>query len=246
MYRLLIIFMDYKIGKHNLYMYSMPLMASNMFILISSDRALVVDPCISDEAEMLLTTGGVKELMVILTHEHYDHISGVNRLREWLQSVYDGRFCRVFASKACATAIPEPRGNLSEFFMAMMIKKSFEEQELAKKIFDRDYSCSADVMFEGTMELDWEDLRIVMIETPGHSPGSICVEIYEKGKGGGLLALVTGDSLVYGNKIITRLPGGSKQIYREITKPYLESFDKDTLILPGHGSVAKLNEFEIA
>ena len=237
--------MNYRIGDHNLYTYTMPLMDSNMFVMISKSRALIIDPCINEEAEKLLEECGVKELSIILTHEHYDHISGVNRLKEWIHSDPDSGGCKVYANKACAAAITEPTGNLSEFFLAMMIKRSEEERELAKKIFDRSYSCTADVTFEGKIDLEWEYLRLVLIETPGHSPGSICVEIYEKDEKGNLLALVTGDSLVYGNKIITRLPGGDKQKYREVTKPYLEGFDKDTLILPGHGSIAKLEEFEI-
>ena len=238
--------MNYKIGDYNLYKYAMPLMDSNMFVMISGSRALIIDPCINEEAEKLLRDSGVKELTIILTHEHYDHISGVNRLKEWIHSDPDSGGCQVYANKVCAAAITEPTGNLSEYFMAMMIKRSEEEQELAKKVFDRSYSCGADVTFEGKIELEWEDLRLVLIETPGHSPGSICVEIHKKDEKGNLLALVTGDSLVYRNKIITRLPGGDKQKYREITKPYLESFDKDTLILPGHGNIARLREFEIA
>ncbi len=240
------IYMNYKIGDYNLYKYAMPLMDSNMFVMISGSRALIIDPCINEEAGKLLGDSEVKELTIILTHEHYDHISGVNRLKEWIKSAPDSGGCKVYANKACAAAITEPTGNLSEFFLAMMIKRSEEERELAKTIFDRSYSCGADVTFEGKIELEWEDLRIVLNETPGHSRGSICAEIYENAEQGDLLALVTGDSLVYGNKIITRLPGGDKQKYREITKPYLESFDKDTLILPGHGNIARLREFEIA
>ncbi len=237
--------MTYRIGNHTLHTYPMPLMNSNMYVLTSDDKAMIVDPCINEDAERLLAGSGVKELTVILTHEHYDHISGVNRLRDWLSSVPENRGCKVYASKACSIAIQKPTENLAEYFMAMMIKRSSEEQELAQKVFDRSYSCTADVTFEDTFELKWEDLKIVLVETPGHSPGSICAEIYETGKDRKPAALVTGDSLVYGNRIITRLPGGDRQKYREITRPYLEGFDRDTMILPGHGSIASLEEFEI-
>ena len=45
--------------------------------------------------------------------------------------------------------------------------------------------------------------------------------------------------------MITRLPGGNKQDYREVTRPYLESIPGDTLILPGHGAVSLMKELEL-
>lgn len=233
------------ISGHQIHTFTMPLMNSNMFILTSGRRALIVDPCISEEAERLLSENAVDDITVVLTHEHYDHISGVNRFKEWILSVPERKGCKVYAGKACAEAIPKPSGNLSEFFMAMMIKRSKEEQELAGEIFDRNYSCTADVVFTGRTEFEWEDLKLVLIETPGHSPGSICVEIYGKDDPDHLLALVTGDSLVQGNKVITRLPRGDKKAYREITLPYLQSFPDDTLVLPGHGEISYLKDLEL-
>ena len=106
-----------------------------------------------------------------------------------------------------------------------------------------DYSCEADVVFDKEYMTDWAGLKIMLCSTPGHSPGSICAEIYDET--GQLMALTTGDSLVEGNKVITRLPRGSKSDYRNITRPYLESFDPDTLILPGHGEIRRLKELEL-
>ena len=74
-----------------------------------------------------------------------------------------------------------------------------------------------------------DPLQLVLRETPGHSTGSICIEVNKK-------YIFTGDSLVDGAKIITRLPGGSKKAYKEITKPYLDSLNKDVVVFPGHGN----------
>ena len=68
--------------------------------------------------------------------------------------------------------------------------------------------------------------------------GSICISIEDR-------YIFTGDSLVQGAKIVTRLPGGNKSLYKEITKPYLETFPKDAIIYPGHGEVSLMSELEI-
>ena len=126
----------------------------------------------------------------------------------------------------------------------MLVSKTREEAELLSKYFSLDYMCSADVGFDGHLELKWSDWLIVLREMPGHSQGSICVEIYDE-KGDKLLALITGDSLIKGNRVITKLPGGSKDSYKEIVQPYLESFSDNTLVLPGHGEIGLMKEFRL-
>ena len=227
-----------KIGKTDINRYILPLMNSNMFLLISGHNALVIDPNRSDEALRKLNEARVDNIMVILTHEHFDHISGVNKLRELVAQ--NGGKCTVYANTSCAESITDADSNLSRFFRALFITRSEEEQQLAERIFDMDYSCAADVSFEGDTELKWEDITLKLHSTPGHSPGSICIEMYDES--GKLLAVATGDSLVEGNTVITRLPRGSKSDYRSITRPYLESLGSDTLILPGHGEISYMRE----
>ena len=116
---------------------------------------------------------------------------------------------------------------------------------MAEEIFRNDYSCTADSDFEGSYSFNWENLKLVLVETPGHSQGSICVEAYSESEPKKLLALATGDSLVEGNKVITRLPGGDKKAYKERTFKYLESFSGNTTVLPGHGEISLLKDLEL-
>ncbi len=235
--------MEMNIGKHRIYQYILPMMNANMFILISGDEALIIDPNESEEAVKLMAASGVKKLTVLLTHGHFDHISGVNHIREWLDTVPDHGTCSVYASAPCAAAIPDPTENMSKFFQAMFITKSDEERAMAEHIFDMNYSCMADEVVSDGDELIWSDLKLRVRETPGHSPGSICIEIYDSS--GNLEGLITGDSLVDGNKVVTRLPNGSKTDYRNITRPYLESIPQDTTVLPGHGAVSFMRDLEL-
>lgn len=228
-----------RIADHEINQYRLPLMDANMFVLVSNGSALIIDPLRDERAAEALRAERVQDVTVILTHEHFDHISGVNYLRDLLEPAA----CRVIASKKCADLITDPDKNLSRFFEAMFITRSEEERTKAVEIFDKKYSCEADITFDDSMTYPWQDLRMRMIKTPGHSPGSICTEIYDEE--GALLAVATGDSLVQGNKVVTRLPGGDKAAYREYTRPYLENIPRDTLILPGHGDISYMKDLEL-
>ncbi len=231
------------IGKYEIHQYILPLMNANMFILTSGSKALIIDPNESDEAIAFLSDAGIRSITILLTHEHFDHISGVNRVREWLDTVPDHGFYTVYASAPCAAAIPDPTENMSKFFQAMFITKSDEARAMAEQIFDMNYSCTADRIVSDGDEIIWSDLKLKIRETPGHTPGSICIEIYDTDEN--LTGLITGDSLVEGNKVITRLPNGSKTDYRNITRPYLESIPGDTTVLPGHGAVSLMCNLEL-
>ncbi len=230
---------DMKLGKYDLEQYILPLMNANMFILISEESALVIDPNVNPDAFCMLSDRGISDITIVLTHEHFDHISGVNAIRDIMKA----GACRVIASADCADMITDSDKNLSRFFEAMFITKSEEERMKAMDLFDSDYTCNADIVFESSYEYKWQDSVIRMKRTPGHSPGSICIEIYDDKET--LLAVATGDSLVEGNKVITRLPGGDKIAYKEVTRPYLESISGDICILPGHGAISYMKDLEL-
>ncbi len=213
---------EYTIDGIDVYKYIMPVINSNMYILIVEQQALIIDPNIAEAAMELLIKNHVEKVIVILTHEHYDHISGVNYFRQHFP-------CTVIGNEACKNMVTDPTKNMAAFFMALLIDKSEEERKTAMELLREDYSCSVDVSFTKEMEYKLDPLQLVLRETPGHSTGSICIEVNKK-------YIFTGDSLVDGAKIITRLPGGSKKAYKEITKPYLDSLNKDVVVFPGHGN----------
>lgn len=221
----------YQINNIKIYKYIMPLITSNMYLLIIGKQALVIDPHENHETEELLNSHGIMEVVILLTHEHFDHISGVNFFRERWN-------CKVYGSRKCKEMVTDPAKNLSAFYMAMFITKSKEEREMAQELFVETYSCKVDVGFEGTMEIEFDSLPIKMIQTPGHSPGSICIIIDQK-------YIFTGDSLVGGNLVITRLPGGSRKEYNQITRPFLEGLPENMIVFPGHGEEGEQRDFKI-
>lgn len=204
---------------------------SCMYILIEQQNALIIDPCPSEEALSYLQKNGVNKTQVLLTHEHYDHISGVNWLRNHFHNV------NVLCSKSCAEAISNSHKNMAAFANALYMDKQLDKT-LEEYGWEFDYSCYADATFEGEMEFNWEGHHFFLIQAPGHSKGSICIIMDNR-------TLFSGDSLVTGHPTITRLPGGSKKIFQEVTIPFLKSLDSEMLVYPGHGEPQLLKEYSL-
>lgn len=221
----------YTINGMQVYKYILEPISSNMFIMIKNQEACVIDPHVSADADDLLKRMGVEKIYIILTHEHYDHISGVNHFREIWE-------CVVIGNAATKEYLPNPKKNLSAFFKSMFFGKDEEIIKKAESVFDEGYACDADIGFDCVYQFFWNDYELRLVETPGHSKGSICILIDDK-------YIFTGDSLVDGAPIITRLPGGSKKDYLNITKPFLEQLPKDLIVFPGHGAEGELCDFQI-
>lgn len=206
----------------------MPVIESNMYVLTHGHDALVVDPSISAEAETLLLESGVQRCTVLLTHEHYDHICGVNRLRELFS-------CNVVCTEVCAEAIADPRKSGTMFFAALFLERSEEERRTVEALLNTEYRCAADTVFSEELTLEWHGLSVRMKSLPGHSRGSQVIRIIEK-------YVFTGDSLVPGEQTILRLPGGSRRSFVTTALPYLRSLPWDCIVYPGHGNAAAYME----
>jgi glyoxylase-like metal-dependent hydrolase (beta-lactamase superfamily II) len=120
--------------------------------------AVVIDPGSPDARAVanLLVLQHKKLECIILTHEHFDHIAGVNMLRQLCD-------CNLICSKECSSRIVDPKKNLSRY--------------LARQ----DYTCcAADYTCEELHHrLNWGGLLIRFFDTPGHSAGSISVAIQD-------------------------------------------------------------------
>ena len=222
-----------------IFVYSMPALDSRMYIMKNDQNpkeALIIDPFISDEAISVLET--LTHALVLLTHSHYDHISGMNWLREIVS-------CTLLCSECCGNKIQDPHKNLAAFSNILIMDKIEEEKALCMDFFELDYSCQPDKTFESDISFPFGSYQVDITHTPGHSDCSQCIRLTTSQQGMTPEIVFTGDSLVNGHKIITRLPQGSKKDYIAVTKPYLEALSEDTLIMPGHGDWDLKKQFEI-
>jgi glyoxylase-like metal-dependent hydrolase (beta-lactamase superfamily II) len=219
----------------NIFAYSYQPVDGRMYVLLTDRECIVVDPANDADAVAMLKSRGMGELKIILTHEHCDHMTGVATLR-------DNFDCELICTKECADAIPDPRKNFSHFkdFLVMSIserkQESFADDEFCV------FTCKADTWFENEFLFAFGNYKIRLVQTPGHSKGSLCMVVNDSNDVP--LCLFTGDNLMTDYEISTRLPGGSRKKYEEITLPFLRSFKKDVIVYPGHGTDSLIRDIQ--
>lgn len=203
---------------------------SNMYILLEGESALIIDPHETNELLDLLRE--IRNITIILTHEHPDHTSGIN----WFQQRFP---YKVICTKNCSDYL-----SLDENTRPILISFILEEQdrlqgtnlldEFKKHYVPRTYK--ADITFDDVLIEQWGGHRLEFFKILGHSRGSCGIIIDKK------LAF-TGDSLMKDLPVITRFPGGNKKTYINETLPLLEKkLKKDMMIMPGHGDPFLLND----
>ena len=199
---------------------------SNTYVVCEKNSLLIVDPVDSEEFYQFVQKQTVQNALVILTHSHYDHISGLNRLRQIVPDT-----C-VVASKICSDNIQTPKKNLSNIADAIIsfqsrIDHKAELEEL-KETLVQPFSCApADKTFETELELEWEGHSLCLSEFSGHSKDSVCCIMDNK-------YMFSGDTLLP-IPTVTRLPGGSTARFWEEDMPKLERLQEQiSMVFPGH------------
>ena len=190
------------------------ILSSNMYIIEEDGHAIVIDP-----ARNTLPDKGLKIDLLIVTHEHYDHISGVNAWKE----AYGAK---LLCSEACAERLGDPRKNRARHFDAFCEMQTWMKFDKLPEI-DTAYCCHAEQTFREELFFNWKNHRIRLIEIPGHSPGGIGIYLDDD-------SFFSGDSLIKDYEIELRFPGGSKRQWLEIGQPRIKAVPKGTKIYPGH------------
>ena len=219
------------ITSKGLKIYRFPMLGidSNMYVIIEGDEALVFDPNTNEEALELLIKSRVNSIRILLTHEHFDHISGVNSLRRNFR-------CFVMSSQAAALAIADASRNLAKFWEIMMMDKTPEKKAEGLLVKDENYVTSADETFDADTEMEWHGHQIKAVLAPGHSRGSVLYFLDD--------VLFAGDCLINGVGVICRLPGGNWKTFVEKTMPIFAVLPDDKYILTGHGEPGMLHDLK--
>ena len=84
------------------------------------------------------------------------------------------------------------------------------------------------------------DIKLSILHTPGHSPGSVSIRIHEDSAAGTSELVLTGDTLFKESVGRTDLWGADQdQMFRSIRERLL-TLDGDTLVCPGHGPDSRI------
>ena len=190
--------------------------ATNTYFLYreGENKAVVVDP--ADQGTKVyasLFKNDLKVEGILLTHGHFDHIWGLEALkgavnRERKEKALEP--IKVYALDAERELLGNADMNVSE-------------------MAGRACTVSADEYLKDGQEITIAGMTFKVIATPGHTSGSCCYYLEEKG------FLLSGDTLFQESVGRTDFPTGSmSQIVRSIREK-LFVLPEDTKVYPGHG-----------
>lgn len=185
----------------------------NSYLIKVNDRAVVIDP--NNYEEIISAIGTCTLDYIFLTHEHFDHIMAVDKLRDKLGA-------KVIAQNFASEHIQLSSRNLSKFsniildFMNKTISSPIKEFVIK----------AADITYLDSYNLIWEGHNFLFTHTPGHTKGSSCITVDNH--------LFSGDSLFECCETDTKGVGTSRKEYDEITIPFFKSLKNDTFIHAGH------------
>jgi glyoxylase-like metal-dependent hydrolase (beta-lactamase superfamily II) len=189
---------------------------SNSFILYREDKSncIVIDPgtpgC--DKLLLILNELKLKPEYIFLTHEHFDHIWGVNKLKDTFNS-------KIVCSKECAESIIQRKKNMSVFY--------------DQKGFD---TYPADILIEDLNYMLFQDgIKIEFIASQGHSNGSICILVGNNLFTGDTIIYNTKTVLKFPGGSKEKLKLSLEMIFSKLK-------DKVISVFPGHGNCFLLSE----
>lgn len=175
-----------------------------------SKVSLVIDPAIAHVGliQKIKTFGAEKLKYILLTHGHFDHIGGAAELKVQFPSA------QIVISEGDSEFPKDDRLNLSLFFGEYT--QHFDSDRQVKE----------------NTELAFGKNKIKVIETPGHTKGSVCYILGEN--------LFTGDTVMKLSMGRTDFPtGDSKAMAASLKK--IASLKKNYHLYCGHGDVTTLD-----
>jgi len=147
---------------------------------------------------------------VFITHPHYDHIFGINKLIELFPD------CIVFTSEEGQKSLGSDKLNLSFYHEVPIIFQGPNIQILHES---------------DTIEL-FENCFVETIETPGHNWSCLTYKVDDY--------LFTGDSYIPNVKVVTKLKGGDREANKKSLKKIMDNISEDTIVCPGHGEMTQI------
>lgn len=193
------------------------LMTSNCYIVWDDVTmgVLVIDPASEHSLREIeyLTRLGLHLDYILLTHEHTDHTWGVNALLD----KYDAK---VICSEKCKENLAKAGNTYFRLY--------YEREDYTYAVKQVDYTTE-----QLDNHLKWNDHLIKFIPTPGHSIGSICIDIDGN--------LFTGDTIMQYKAYINKRNGDYEQYLNSIDF-IVNRYTENTQVFPGHGSVFLLRD----
>lgn len=182
---------------------------SNTFLLSINDSTDVWLIDIGDINPILDTLTSKQTIKgVFITHTHYDHIYGINKLIELFPN------CKVYTSENGRTGFLSDQYNFSRYHNDSI---SFQSHNLI-------------TLKEGDEVVLTEKYSLRVYETPGHDWSSLVYQINDR-------FLFTGDSYIPQLKVVTTFPKSNREESEKSVKKIESLIFESTIIFPGHREI---------
>lgn len=184
--------------------------ASNSYLLIDDTHKqfAVVDPSVDPSVADSLVAQGYSLQYVLLTHGHFDHILFVD---EWR-----AKGAKVCIHEGDADFLSDPAKSLYLQFFARDTRHA-----------------PADIILHEGSRIVLGETEIAVINTPGHTQGSVCY-LFEN-------VMISGDTLFNGSIGRTDLPGSSATDM-QATIARLSALSVNYTVFPGHGGKTTIEQ----
>lgn len=170
----------------------------------NSKEGIIIDPGYDPERIISFVEGlGLSINKILITHGHADHIAALDEVKSHFGA-------KILIGEKDAPMLGNPSANLSEY--------------TGEKLT----AGTADQLLKDGDEIAVGQFLFKVLDTPGHSPGSI--SLYGNG------VVFTGDALFLGSIGRTDFPGSSHEALIESIHNKLLVLPGDTIVYSGHGT----------
>lgn len=184
---------------------------TNTYFIVSKEKkVLIVDPA---DGKIILDYIKKNDFIpekIVNTHGHYDHISG----NLYLKNYFDIPIC---VGVKDYDFLMDPELNMSYY------------------IGNNYISPQPEILLDEGYSFYFDQERITVLSTPGHTPGSITLKIGEN--------IICGDLIFTEGVGRTDLFGGDYKSIVESIKKTFSNINRETKVFPGHGFFGEVRQF---
>ena len=191
----------------------------NSYLLIAKDNTgVLIDPACSSKEEFdrllkIINDYTLNMAATIITHPHADHVMGAQFMIDTF-----------------------PQAELLMHKEGFPLYQTMNDYSLIMGFGKREIPQPTRFVTDNEI-LNFSDIELEVLYTPGHAPGSIC--LYGKDND----VVFSGDVLFQNSIGRTDLPGGNFNMLKKSISEKLFTLPENTLVLPGHGDQTTI-EFE--